>query len=146
MKTLFSLSLFLMIPFLALSQPSGKRNVHDPAAREKIKAAHAAYITQRIELTPSEAERFWPVYREYDEKRRAVRNEMREVRRSQKSEEEKIAQDLEIKQRELDLEKEYTKKFVKVIPAEKLARLRGAETDFRKMLLRQIQDRRRTKR
>lgn len=115
-------------------------------AREKIQAAHAAYITQRIGLTPEEAEKFWPVYREYGEKRRELRQQMRMLRRTETQDQAILARELELKQQELDLEKDYTERLGKIIPAEKLVALRQAEADFRKLLLRQVQQRRQPRR
>src|SRR5690606_9474396 len=115
-------------------------------AREKIQAAHAAYITQRIGLTPEEAEKFWPVYREYGEKRREVHQQMRMLRRTETQDQAILARELELKQQELDLEKDYTERLGKIIPAEKLVALRQAEADFRKLLLRQVQQRRQPRR
>lgn len=115
----------------------------DPRARERIRAAHAAYITQRLELSSSEAERFWPVYREYAEKRRELRLQLREAKRKDADDNTLLNLDLKIKQQELDLEKEYTQKLNKIISAEKMLKLREAEIDFRKLILRQIERRHR---
>jgi hypothetical protein len=50
-----------MMSFCALAQNDDQEIVQpDPKAEQKIKAAHAAYITERLELTPEEAEKFWP--------------------------------------------------------------------------------------
>lgn len=127
----------------AFSQRQGPGHAGDPKAREKIRAAHAAYITERIRLTPSEAEKFWPVYREFHDKRSELRQQMRDERRSEKDQKELLELDLEIKQRELDLERKYTERLQTIIPAEKLIKLRQAEIDFRRLLLRQVQQRRR---
>lgn len=130
------------LPALAQrGQPQG-----NPDTKEKIRAAHAAYITERLELTPGEAEKFWPVYREYAEKRRGLRRQLRETRRDEANEEKLLELDLKIQQDELDLGKEYSQKFQKIIPAEKLIKLRQAEADFRKLIFRQIQKRQRQRR
>jgi hypothetical protein len=50
--------------------------------------------------------------------------------------------DLKIKQQELDLEKDYSGRLQKVISAQKLMHLRQAEGDFRRLLIRQIQNQR----
>ena len=115
----------------------------DPEARERIRAAHAAYITERLELSVSESEKFWPIYREYAEKRRSLRLQMREARRKDADDANLLELDLKIKQQELDLEKEYSQKLQKVISAEKMLKLRDAEIDFRRLILRQVQHRRR---
>lgn len=126
-----------------LAQPGPGRNPRDPQARERIRAAHAAYLTQRLELTPSEAEKFWPVYREYNEKRRALREQVRTARSEGADDKKLLDLDLKTKEQELALEKEYTARFEKIISAEKLLKLRQAEADFRELLFRQVQQRQR---
>ena len=121
-------------------------NIREPRARERIRAAHAAYITERLELTPAEAEKFWPVYREYGEKRRALVQQMRDARDRGSDEKSLLELDLQIKQQQLDLEKDYSGRLQKIISAEKVLKLRQAEADFRKMVLRQIQHRQQQRR
>ena len=138
------LFLLLTLPSLPLfAQEGNVENIRDPRAREKIRAAQAAYITERLELTTSEAEKFWPVYREYGEKRREIRQQLRDARKPGADEKSLLDLDLKIKQQELDLEKDYSQRLQKIISPEKVLKLREAETDFRKLLLRQLQQRRR---
>jgi hypothetical protein len=113
----------------------------DPKAQQKIKAAHAAYVTERLGLTPEEAEKFWPVYREYAQKRQGIRQQLREAKTAGRDEKDLLDLDLKIKQQELDLEKDYSGRFQKIITPQKLMNLRQAEGDFRKLLIRQIQQR-----
>jgi hypothetical protein len=113
----------------------------DPKAEQKIKAAHAAYITERLGLTPDEAEKFWPVYREYSQKRQEIRQQFKTAKEKGTSEKELLDLDLKVKQQQLDLEKDYSGRFQKVITPQKVMNLRQAEGDFRKLLLRQIQQR-----
>lgn len=141
MKKILFLFLIILSGLSAFAQDDGP--IRDPRAREKIRAAHAAYITERLELTSAEAEKFWPVYREYGDKRRELRQQFRDAKRSGENEKDLLDLDLGIKQQELDLEKEYSIRLQKIISPEKLVKLREAEIDFRKLLLRQIQQRRR---
>ena len=134
-------AIFCCLPLLAQQMPVENR--YDGQGREKIRAAHAAYITERLQLTSAEAEKFWPVYREYNEKRRALRQQLRHPGTPAEDGKDMLDRDLEIKQQELDLEKDYTKRMQEVIPPEKLVRLRPAEADFRRLVLRQLQQRRR---
>lgn len=140
------------IPFLliilsasqGIAQDKQMENIRDARGRERIRAAHAAYVTQRLELTPSEAEKFWPVYREYTEKRREIRQQLHDARRSGMDETKLLDLHLKIKQQELDLEKKYTDRLQKIISPDKVLKLRQAQLDFRKLILRQIQQRRRS--
>jgi hypothetical protein len=133
---------FSLLSVTALAQGDDQDfNQPDPKAEQKIKAAHAAYITERLELTPEEAEKFWPVYREYAEKRRTIRQQLRQAKEKGTAEKDLLELDLKVKQQQLDLEKEYSGRLQKVITPEKLIHLKQAEGDFRKLLLRQIQQR-----
>ena len=46
-------------------------------AMDRIRSARIALITERLGLSPEQAERFWPLYREFNEKRRGIRGEWR---------------------------------------------------------------------
>ena len=142
MKNIFLL-VILFASISALGQHDGRGVRGNEQARDKIRAAHAAYITQRIELTSSESEKFWPLYREYFEKRRDLRQRMRDARQSESNEKDLLEMDLSTKEEELELERELMEKLQEFIPAEKLVKLRQAEIDFRKLLLRKVQERRR---
>lgn len=146
MKRSILIFLITAVYLPVLAQRGQAPYTRNPGTNEKIRAAHAAYVTERLELTPEEAERFWPVYREYAEKRRGLRHQLRENQRNEANEEKLLERDLKIQQDELDLEKEYLQKFQKIIPAEKLIKLRQAEADFRKLIFRQIQLRHRQRR
>ena len=118
-------------------------------AMKKIESARIALITERLGLTPEQAEKFWPVYRQYNLERREIRQEFREARQgldiknlTEEQSQMLVQKSLEMKQRELNLEKEYSGRLTKVISTQQLYRLRNAEKDFQQMLLKRIQDQR----
>src|SRR4051812_22079241 len=43
--------------------------------REKIKAYKVSFLTTELELTSTEAEKFWPIYNTYDDKQFELRHE-----------------------------------------------------------------------
>jgi hypothetical protein len=141
MKTLKILILMLFTLPAFAQEDEAEVLQQDPKAQQKIKAAHAAYITERLELTPEEAEKFWPVYREYATKKQSLRQQFRDAKKSGQDEKSLLDLDLKIKQQELDLEKDYSGRLQKVITPQKLMNLRKAEGDFRRLILRQIQQR-----
>lgn len=125
-----------------------KTDKQDLKAQEKIKAARIAFITERLGLTPDEAEKFWPVYREFSLKRQELRKQFKEQRKNpdpnktiEQNEKDALDLGLKLKQQELDLEKEYSGKLLKAVPAQKVMALRKAEDDFRRLLIDQIQKR-----
>jgi len=120
----------------------------DPKVRSKIQAARVAYITDQLQLTPEEAEKFWPIYREFTDKRRALRVQLLRARANadpaktaEQNDQALVEQRLDVKQKELNLEKEYSERLLKVISAQKLRTLPDAERRFRQMILEQIQRR-----
>lgn len=138
--------IFFILSFMVFDGMSQKR--HDRPPREKIESARIALITDRLNLTPEQAQVFWPVYNEFTDKRRAIGAEFEDKRRAMNketaTEEEKRAL-LELgmtaKEKQLQLEKEYSDKLLEVISVEQMINLRKAEEDFRRMLLEQLQKR-----
>ena len=53
-----------------------------PEARKKIEAAKIALITERLDLTPEQAEKFWPIYREFGTKRKEIRRDLDAARKN----------------------------------------------------------------
>lgn len=116
-----------------------------PEAMKKIEAAKIALITERLELTPEQAEKFWPIYRQFGQERREIRKEFDNARRNfnpnQASEEENkrmLEMATRVKERELKLETQYSERILNVITSRQLNNLRKAEVDFKEMLLRRI--------
>ncbi|RED96212.1 Spy/CpxP family protein refolding chaperone [Marinoscillum furvescens] len=115
------------------------------ATMEKLEAARIALITERLELSPEQAEKFWPIYREFSEQRRTLRKEFQQMRKNHDprtaTEEENqklLASGMKIKERQLQLEQTYTERMQKVISTRQIMSLRKAEDDFKDMLLRRI--------
>ena len=50
---------------------------HTKESRKKIKALKTAYLTEELQLTSSEAEKFWPLYNKHEEKIDFLRNKGR---------------------------------------------------------------------
>ncbi len=115
---------------------------------KRIEAARIAMITERLELTPEQAEKFWPVYREFAEERRVLRENLRGLKEQADagaSEEESkalVEKAYTIKQKELALEKTYSERMMGIISARQLMSLRQAEDDFRRVLLERLERRR----
>lgn len=115
-------------------------------ARKKIESARIALITERLDLSPEQAERFWPVYREFSQKRMGIRNEIRQLAEgrdlSQLSEDEGkelMGKVMRLRENELDLEKEYSNRLLSVISAQQMIYLQRAEDDFRRMLMQRLE-------
>lgn len=95
---------------------------------ERIQALKIAFITQRLDLSSDEAQRFWPVYRGYENelKQQMMLNRGGDV--------------IDNEERMLNIRKHYRQEFVRVIGPAKTNRLFTAEKDFRTVLLRKLRN------
>ncbi len=139
----------LLLPIVGFAQDEQKIIAPDPNARKKIEAARIALISERMGLTPKQAEKFWPVYHEFAGKQIELRQQLKEARRQidannpdPKKDQELVNLGLNLKQRGLDLEKDYSGRMLNVISAQQMLNLRNAEKEFNRMVLNQLQQRR----
>lgn len=118
--------------------------------QERIKAAKVAYLTRELNLTPEEAEKFWPVYNQYNEQREDLRDRIRDLMEESRirgySSDDKanaaLDEMLSIRERELQLERNFRKSMQGILPSRRLVALHQAEREFQKELIRRLQDRR----
>jgi hypothetical protein len=118
---------------------------------ERIKAQKVAFITRSVNLTSKEAQVFWPVYNEYDQKRNSILSERRnaftyfnqnEAKLSEKETDEIISTFVRLQKEESSLFEEYNAKFLKILAAKKVMKLYVAEVEFKNYLLKQIRENR----
>lgn len=111
---------------------------------KKIQDAKVAIITNRLSLTPEQSKDFWPIYNDYSQKKREMNRSMRQIIKGkgavvsddQAMNSLKEVQDL--KQKQVELEKECQERFLTVISAKQLTELYSAERDFNEMLLQRL--------
>jgi hypothetical protein len=116
---------------------------------EKLNAYKIAFFTRRLNLTSQEAEKFWPVYNEFQNKRSQIQIERQAINRNinqnemNMSEKEMIdAGDkfIALQVQEAALEQEYHKKFREILSPVKVLRLYQAENQYRMQLLNELKD------
>jgi hypothetical protein len=140
--TCFSFIL-LALPFTGMN---AQRQAGNGRLKEKLKASHAAYITQELELTETEAQKFWPVYNAYRSEIEGLRFDA--DRKSVETMTDKEAEDLlneqlETKAKEVEVQKKYVLKLKTVIPARKILLLWKAEKEYREKVISNLKNRRR---
>ncbi|AFL81889.1 hypothetical protein Aeqsu_2431 [Aequorivita sublithincola DSM 14238] len=112
---------------------------------EKIKALKTAYITEKLALTSTEAEKFWPIYNNYDDKfhelRKKERNEIFQKLRgglddlTDAEANELIDKNLSIESSQLEQKKQMIAELRNVISPKKIIILKKTEDDFKRELL-----------
>lgn len=75
MKKLLIIGVWLISGWSAMAQDQPETE-QDPKTVEKINALRIAYISEKLGLTTEQAEKFWPVYREFSDKRKELRQEL----------------------------------------------------------------------
>jgi len=132
------------LPAVAQERPQEGKKPDRKEMGERIKASKIAFITEKVEITPEEAEKFWPLYNELEDKKMEVTADIMkryrpdEAKMEEPSEEEAaemMAQRFEMEQQLLDLKVEYHKKFMDILPATKVAKLYRAEDQFKRGLM-----------
>lgn len=145
-KLFFSmLALLMMTSLNAQPEPGPEPGPGRQMMQERIESQRIAYITQKLELTPDESTKFWPIYNEYRAKEQELRKAARPeggVRDLSDADAEKvIEQHFATEEKLLDLKREYYGKLKSAIPAHKIARLVPVEMEFNRMVLEHIRDR-----
>lgn len=120
-----------------------------PAAREeRIENLKIAFITEKLDLSVEESQRFWPLYNAFNKERKANKKAMREVKNKMKtttSTQEMVQwidQLAELKARDVKAEAEFTKASLPVLGIEKTKRLAQLEDEFKKEILQRLKERR----
>jgi len=145
---LITITAFLSVPDLILAQ--NDNNGHQDRW-EKYRSEKIAFLTDKLDLSPTEAQKFWPVYNEMDKERSDVQSERRDLDRQVREAPEKLSDKEVIKltrsyasnaEREGALATKYNEQFLKILPPQKVLMLYKAENEFRMYMFRKYRDQR----
>jgi hypothetical protein len=117
------LSVLVILCWLALPASSQERQQPGAGVIETMKIG---YITTQLQLTPQEAEKFWPIYRQYSA-------EVRQAYANYRADHNEIG----LEEALLNIKKKYSVEFVKAIPPPKINDLWGVEKRFNDILRRE---------
>jgi len=104
--------------------------------KEKLEAARVAFITNRLDLKPEQAEKFWPLFNQYNEERRKMMGKVSTLNRESMQEltetraKEIIQKRFSIQQQLLDMEKLFMDEITKVISPQQAIKLGGVNREF----------------
>lgn len=146
MKKITSILLFVFCIVAAQTSLAQRRMQH-------IEALKVAYISQKLDLTPQEAQQFWPVYNQYEKEMQQLRQQRRQnqLNASQLNSANDAAatkslnSELSFEENVVALRKKYKNEFSKVLPPRKVVLLYQAEKEFTNQLIRQLKERKENK-
>lgn len=99
----------------------------DLTKQEKIQALYVAYVTQQLQFTPEEAQKFWPVHAQFTGELKTVKTDLPE---------------LEKQQAYLNIKKKYQENFNKIIGVNRCERFFRMDGEFKRKLMDRVQKQR----
>jgi hypothetical protein len=138
------LTIIILLAALCFHVNAQDKRWGNPEMFEKIKAEKISFFTSKLDLTPSEAQAFWPVYNEFEKKRFDI---MREKHKFERMPDEEFAKlnEAELEkmtnsyiqsfEAEAQLLKDYNKQFLKILPKKKVLMMYRTENEFRSHLI-----------
>lgn len=133
MRNIFTILLVLFLSTSLYAQQGGRID------REQLEAAKIAFITTRLDLTPSQAEKFWPIFNEFSNQRESTLKIMAALSdgSDDSSEEEakaKIQKRFELQQKLIQDEKAFVDKASTAITYNQIFKLNRINRDFTRQL------------
>lgn len=114
----------------------------------RVRNMRIEYVKERLHLTPEQAKHFWPIYVRFLEERSALRHTYVDQFKSQAQNQQMsnyqahryVDENIEYKEKDLQLTKKYKDRFLEVITPEQLATLYQTEREFKQMLIEKLKD------
>jgi hypothetical protein len=143
--------IFLTVATLIITIISSQAQKQDHADKiEKYRSEKISFLTSKLDLTPAEAQKFWPVYNQLEKEKWEIQKSRRQIDEKIRDAEDSLSETEIIRltrefagtmQKEADLMARYNEKLLKLLPAKKVLRLYQAENEFRVHMIKQFRDR-----
>ncbi|WP_271784004.1 hypothetical protein [Aquimarina algiphila] len=145
MKKILILVFVIFVSFNSLAQNG---------SRERMKAYKVAYLTEKLNLTSKEAEKFWPIYNTYEETvhklKRQERKQLKALREasdgpdglSDQQAGDFLNNHIENQEKKSRFRKKLITDLKQTISNKKIITLIKAEADFNKRILQRMRERR----
>ena len=137
---LICFSALLLFSVQVVAQDNGSRGSHNgrPFDREDFFAKRNAFITEKIELTASEAAVFIPLDNTLLQKKYEIGRECNRIERELRDKKDKSDEECkkllkcreDVKEKRDQLDKEYLEKFKKILSAEQILKYHSADREF----------------
>ena len=149
MKKLIAISAILLMScayFTALAQ-----NHHEGNWKEKLQSEKIAFLTIEMDITPQEAQNFWPVYNMVEKEKDAAFQEVLQAHKELAEATETDNTDkivacldkyLQAQSKQQEVKAKAIEEYKKVLPIKKVAKLYLSEEKFRRQHIRKLNDHR----
>jgi hypothetical protein len=116
--------------------------------KEKVEALKRSYYSEKLELTPAEAEKFWPIYNEFKKKedalRKAGKGDKKKGEEPKFNEKEALAEIDRVAQQKkahIDLETQFLKDAMPVLGTDRTMELGKLDHEFQRELVQHMKER-----
>lgn len=132
-------------------------NAQHKKGREKIRAYKISFLTEKLNLTSNEAEKFWPIYNKYNKKMMQLHREERyNIRKqvienggvdklSEKDSKNILEKIRNIAKQRYEVKTNFHDKVSKILPLKKILTLEIAEHEFNRKLFKKYKNKKRRK-
>jgi Spy/CpxP family protein refolding chaperone len=144
------LKIFMATCWVLITVSAVSAQTANADAEKALKAEKVAFITSKLELTPKEAKKFWPVYDAYWDKknevlreRRALTGELTKIIEQSPDDKTLLAyadRYVENRQRETELLVKLNEELKEILPPRKILLLYKANHEFKNYLLQKVQE------
>lgn len=137
----------LVLSFVISGLQSNAQESNKVSKEQQIKSQKIAFFTDKIGLTPEEAEKFWPIYNRYWEIKNNIIANRKETmtyfaNNSENMYEKEMFQYadsyINYEMQLAELLKEYHEKFKEILPIQKVMKIYLADYEFKAYLLKKI--------
>jgi hypothetical protein len=119
---------------LSAQRPNLSRNNPQRPNVERVKAVRVALLTQKMNLSTEEAEKFWPVYNDYEKEQKKIREKFQPNKNimalDDASVEKHLLGLLDMEEELVKMKKKYYQNFSKIIGYRKVAILAKSDREF----------------
>jgi hypothetical protein len=116
--------------------------------KEKVEALKRSFYSEKLELTPAEAEKFWPIYNDFKKKEDALKKDAKGDKKkgeapklSEKEVLTQLDQTAQQKKARIDLETQFYKDCLPVLGPDRVVHLTKIDREFQRELLQHMKER-----
>jgi hypothetical protein len=125
----FSVLLAALLLFMASTGFAQENNDQNNQPGARLEAVKIGWLTNKLNLSPEEAQRFWPIYEQYS-------REIRDARLANKNK-----TDIELDEIVLNIRKKYNNQFANALPSGKVNQFFRSEREFNNYVRREWMER-----
>ena len=114
-------------------------NIDNSVGMHKIQSIKMDYISDNLHLSSDEADKFWPVYNQYQNELNVVLHQKRQnMLNSSKNPQDIVNDNLDYDSKILNIKKHYKDEFARILPSDKLAQFYKSERSFNEEMIKRL--------